>query len=312
LVRYPVTAPTQNASQGKLDNMAEDETDIASSAIKWLCDDPTFDPLEGGAMIRVALKSLGAEDPDDPLLVALVIEGVQAQRGGPLTPVPVAGWRPELCGDDPKRQGCNEPVSGTGRCMTCGSQRKQTEPEDAAIKAAQMSDKEPEEIAFLEIEGGQGESGEAAPTVSEPPAPPEPEPLEKIIFDRSKFDTTAPTKRTVDLNRKLKLVTIKIAKIIPPPNPDIVQRHLDQMLSDMQGDLPLLLRIKRATGMSDEELGVFLNRSRATVQAYAQGNRREALDAQQIKILRTVLELRRDMVGDLLTELEAMKCPSES
>jgi hypothetical protein len=333
-------AAQHKAPEQDFDDMAEDETDIPTSAIKWLCDDPTFDPLEGGEMIRVALKSLGAEDPDDPLLVALVIEGVQAQRGGPLTPVPVAGWRPELCGDDPKRQGCNEPVSGTGRCMTCGSQRKQSEPEDAAIKAAQMSDKEPEDEEMTDAEalmhslveeafdGDQaaalaldahafgvaivGPDGQRVAPQDFYAEPPEPEPLEKIIFDRSKFDITAPTKRTVDLNRKLKLVTIKIAKVIPPPNPDKVQRHLDQMLASMQGDLPLLLRIKRATGMSDEELGAFLNRSRATIQAYAQGNRREALDAQQIKILRTVLELRRDMVGDLLIELEAMKCPSEN
>lgn len=117
----------------------------------------------------------------------------------------------------------------------------------------------------------------------------------------------APVRRKVE--KPLKLTAIKITnfnKTFDPPDRNTVQHRLDQMIEQVQGDLPLTLRLKRVTGLSDEEIGVFVNRSRATIQAYAQDNRREILDAEQIKVLRSVLHLRRDMIDDLLIELEAM------
>lgn len=286
----------------------EPETDISTSAIMWLLDDPTFSP-DHRATISEVLKSLGAEDPDDPLTIALVQEGVREARGAPVHADTPTGWQPELCGEDAKRRACNEPVSGTGRCMTCGSQRIEPEKPSSAIKAAQMSDKEPDEVAFLEIEDGQGESGEAAP-VSEPVLPLDAAPVSgKAVSPRP----DAPVRRKAE--KPLKLTAIKVTnfnKTFDPPDQNAVQRRLDQMIEDVRGDLPLTLRLKRIAGLSDEEIGAFINRSRATVQAYAQDNRREILDAEQIKVLRSVLELRRDMVTDLLTELEALQCPSES
>ena len=312
----------------------EPETDITASAIMWLLDDPTFSP-DHRATVSEVLKALGADDPDDPLAIALVQEGVTAARKGPTEPVSVAGWKPELCGEDRNRVGCAEPIGGTGRCMACGSQRREPEKPDPAIKAAQMSDKEPEEIRFLEIEGGQGESGEAAPcghyetrdgvcvtcgidlaslltgaerasivAASEPVLPLDAAPAAVPPGFSPRPDAAIRRKNA----KPLRPTPIKITnfnKIIPPPDADTVQRRLDQMIEGVRGDLPLTLRLKRITGLSDEEIGVFINRSRATIQAYAQDNRTELLDAAQIKVLRTVLELKRDMLSDLLIELEA-------
>lgn len=295
--------------------MAEPETDIATSAIKWLCDDPTFSPRDH-VSISEALKSLGAEDPEDPLLVALVSEGVQAARGEALTPVIVKGWQPEFCGEDASRKACPEPVSGIGRCMTCGSQRKEPEKPSAAIKAAQQSAEEP-------MIDGDHDNG----TPNDPdPGDMHIAPLHEAVEAHEKFLAEQPAsgkpvspRPDAPVRRKnakpLKLTTIKVTnfnKVFEPPSTDTVQKLLDQMIEGVRGDLPLTLRLKRAAGLSDEEIGAFINRSRATVQAYAQDNRREILDAPQLKVLRTVLELRRDMITDLIAEMEAMQCPSES
>lgn len=289
----------------------EPETDITTSAIMWLCDDPTFSPSHH-ATISEVLKTLGAEDPEDPSLIALVGEGVLATRGEALTPILINGWSPELCGDDAKRVKCSEPVSGTGRCMTCGSQRVEPEKPDTAIKAAQLSDQEPEEIAFLEIEGGQGESAEAAP--GEPLLPldaapaPEPPPEPRIIHSGA---PVVPYRKHKP--RRIKRpVVIKAQIHKDAPSPTAIELVRQRVLSAVRSDLPLMHRLKSVTGLSDQELGDIVGRSRATVQAYAQSNRNEVLGPNQLRALGDTLKMHYDVLADLLIELEALQCPSEN
>jgi hypothetical protein len=301
-------------------------TDIASDAIKWLCDDPTFS-TEHRATIAEVLKALGAEDPDDPLLVALVIEGVDAERGAPTVVATVTGWTPELCGEDAKRRHCTEPVSGTGRCMACGSQRFEPVPVDPAIKAAQMSDKEPETRPLCSVCGCLIDEGNYPLPDGKPRCQPcyflDPnngiEEAEQIIEQMDSepvmpLDAAPPVTPHVHRSARDKRIRrptrIKAHVHIDAPSAGAVETMKAGVTQAVDTKLPLMWRIKKVTGLSDDDLGLVIGRKRATVQAYAQSNRTEVLGPNQLDALGEVLRMHYDVLADLLLEIEAAKCPS--
>lgn len=110
-----------------------------NEAVLSLLDGPplaTFSPAE---LQEEVIALLG---DDDPLAVALVIEEAQSRA---------TEQEAKLSGHfDPDLEPCrlekpcagNEPLSGTGRCMTCGAQRRAIEPEMTTAEAQAHSDVE--------------------------------------------------------------------------------------------------------------------------------------------------------------------------
>lgn len=126
-------------------------------AVLSLLDGPPLELFKADELHAEVVDLLG---DDDPLAVALVIEEAQAKTAQHVKAAAIIEAALEPCRLEQPCSG-NEPLSGTGRCMTCGAQRR-------VIEAVGVSDEEAESLG---VHLGDQQRHERSDT--EAPQPPE-------------------------------------------------------------------------------------------------------------------------------------------
>lgn len=95
-------------------------------AVLSLLDGPPLETFNEAELQEEVIALLG---DDDPLAVALVIEEAQAKAADHVKAAAIVEAELEPCRLERPCAG-NEPLSGTGRCMTCGAQRRAIQAEE--------------------------------------------------------------------------------------------------------------------------------------------------------------------------------------
>lgn len=144
-------------------------------AVLSLLDGPPLETFSPSELQEEVTELLG---DDDPLAVALVIEEAQARSAEQIKTAAIMDADLEPCRLEQPCAG-NEPLSGTGRCMTCGAQRRAIERElvHEDGTAFGMGDYEPEPPVRSDTEPLQASSEAAEKRPATPITPTSAEPL---------------------------------------------------------------------------------------------------------------------------------------